>query len=93
MRSNPLSGTSQWLWPPNILLENPPFSEYHFIDANPRRAEQLRRLIGERNDVFIESADCNDVLIQSVIYYLYFASQKPVAANIVDDIFNKYRQR
>ena len=24
---------------------------------------------------------------------LYFASQKPVAANIVDDIFNKYRQR
>ena len=30
---------------------------------------------------------------KSVIYYLYFASQKPVAANIVDDIFNKYRQR
>jgi len=30
---------------------------------------------------------------QSVIYYLYFASQKPVAASIVDDIFKKYRQR
>lgn len=30
---------------------------------------------------------------KSVIYYLYFASQKPVAAGIVDDIFNKYRQR
>ncbi len=29
----------------------------------------------------------------SVIYYLYFASQKPVAAEIVDDIFNKYRER
>ena len=29
----------------------------------------------------------------SVIYYLYFASQKPVAAGIVDDIFNKYRKR
>ena len=26
----------------------------------------------------------------SVIYYLYFASQKPVAAGIVDDIFKKY---
>jgi three-Cys-motif partner protein len=202
---------------------NPPFSEYHFIDADPRRAEQLRRLVGDRDDVFIDSADCNDLLIQkvfprakysdyrralclldpyninlkwevieaagksgsievfltfmimdinrnalrrnrdkavqskidqltclwgdetweaaafdssgnlfgdpekvsneqfeaawrdrlkrkagfkfvsepmpmttktkSVIYYLYFASQKPVAANIVDDIFNKYRQR
>ena len=29
----------------------------------------------------------------SVIYYLYFASQKPVAAGIVEDIFNKYRKR
>jgi three-Cys-motif partner protein len=29
----------------------------------------------------------------SVIYYLYFASQKPVAAGIVDEIFNKYRNR
>jgi three-Cys-motif partner protein len=29
----------------------------------------------------------------SVIYYLYFASQKPVAAGIVDQIFDKYRKR
>ena len=29
----------------------------------------------------------------SVIYYLYFASQKPVAAGIVDDIFKKYGAR
>ena len=45
---------------------NPPFSEYHFIDADPRRAEQLRCLVGDRHDVFIESADCNDLLIQRV---------------------------
>jgi len=29
----------------------------------------------------------------AVIYYLYFASHKPVAANIVEQIFEKYRQR
>lgn len=29
----------------------------------------------------------------AVIYYLYFASQKPVAASIVEDIFRKYRIR
>jgi hypothetical protein len=29
----------------------------------------------------------------SVIYYLYFASQKPVATGIVDDIFKKYRRQ
>lgn len=27
----------------------------------------------------------------AIVYYLYFASQKPVAAKIVRDIFNKYR--
>lgn len=29
----------------------------------------------------------------AVIYYLFFASQKPVAERIVTDIFNKYRGR
>ena len=29
----------------------------------------------------------------AVVYYLYFASQKPVAEEIVRDIFNKYRDR
>jgi three-Cys-motif partner protein len=29
----------------------------------------------------------------AVIYYLFFASQKPVAKKIVTDIFNKYRDK
>ena len=29
----------------------------------------------------------------AVVYYLFFASHKPVAAQIVEDIFNKYRDR
>jgi three-Cys-motif partner protein len=31
--------------------------------------------------------------IGATVYYLYFASQKPVAANIVNHIFDKYRNR
>ena len=27
----------------------------------------------------------------AVVYYLFFASQKPVAQKIIDDIFAKYR--
>ncbi|MBI4482794.1 MAG: hypothetical protein HY652_07885 [Acidobacteria bacterium] len=27
----------------------------------------------------------------AVVYYLFFASHKPVAAHIVEDIFDKYR--
>jgi hypothetical protein len=29
----------------------------------------------------------------SIVYYLYFASPKPVAANIVQGIFKKYSMR
>jgi len=29
----------------------------------------------------------------SIIYYLFFAAHKPVADSIVNDIFNKYRNR
>lgn len=48
------------------LKTNPPFAEYHFIDADPRRAEQLRDLSGDREDVFIYSEDCNAVLLRDV---------------------------
>lgn len=29
----------------------------------------------------------------AVVYFLFFASQKPVAGNIIKDIFNKYSER
>jgi hypothetical protein len=29
----------------------------------------------------------------ATVYYLFFASHKPTAENIVIDIFNRYRQR
>ena len=52
---------------PSIALKTaPPFFEYHFIDADPRRAEQLRELWGVREDVFIYSEDCNAVLLRDV---------------------------
>jgi len=48
------------------LNTNPPFHEYHFIDTEPRRAEQLRKLAGDRPDVFTYSEDCNKVLLREV---------------------------
>jgi hypothetical protein len=29
----------------------------------------------------------------AVVYYLFFASQKPAARDIVNDIFNKYKNK
>ena len=52
---------------PLIALNTvPPFSEYHFIDADRARAEQLREIAGPRKDVHIYSADCNEILLNNV---------------------------
>jgi len=48
------------------LNTHPPFHEYHFIDSEPARAQQLRDLAGPRPDVFIYSEDCNEVLLGRV---------------------------
>ena len=52
--------------------------------------ERLRKKAGFK---FVSKPMPMTTRTKSVIYYLYFASQKPVAANIVEDTFNKYRQR
>jgi three-Cys-motif partner protein len=52
---------------PQIALKtSPPFSEYHFIDADRKRAEQLKGIAGDRKDVYIYSADCNEILLEKV---------------------------
>jgi len=48
------------------LNTEPPFHEYHFIDSEKARSEQLRKLAGPRSDVFTYSEDCNKVLLGSV---------------------------
>jgi three-Cys-motif partner protein len=48
------------------LKTTPPFSEYHFIDSEERRAAQLRKLAGDRKDVFIHCGDCNKILLKEV---------------------------
>jgi len=62
---------------PLIALKTiPPFSEYHFIDSDPLRAEQLRKISGLRDDVHIYSQDCNDVLLNRVFPQAKYADYK-----------------
>ena len=44
----------------------PPFSHYHFIDMDGKRAELLRKLAAGRKDVSVHKGDCNDILLQQV---------------------------
>lgn len=48
------------------LNTRPPFHEYHFIDSDATRAEELRKEAGNRPDVFVYPEDCNTVLLSKV---------------------------
>lgn len=48
------------------LSTQPPFREYHFIDADPTRVDQLRSYTAGRSDVHIYPGDCNEVLLRDV---------------------------
>ena len=52
--------------PLNALLVEPPFKEYHFIDLDGGRADNLRALAGNRKDVQVHEGDCNTILLQKV---------------------------
>lgn len=52
--------------PLNALLVQPPFDEFHFIDADENRTQQLRSLTEGDANVFIYGGDCNKILPDNV---------------------------
>jgi three-Cys-motif partner protein len=52
--------------PLNALAIKPPFKEYHLIDLDGAKVENLRSLVGARADVSIHEGDCNEVLLKTV---------------------------
>src|SRR5262249_54968068 len=56
--------TGEWVAgsPLNALGVQPPFKEFHFIDADGNRAAQLKDVAGNRPEVFTYEDDCNDIL-------------------------------
>ncbi len=52
---------------PLVALETePPFHEYHFVDADPNRVDRLRRQAGKRTNVHIHRGDCNEILTRDI---------------------------
>ncbi len=52
--------------PLNALHITPPFTEFHLIDMDGGRAAGLRELVGDRPEVHVYEADCNQVLVDTV---------------------------
>lgn len=48
------------------LSTQPPFREYHLIDAKTARVNELRQIAGDRRDVHIHLGDCNTILVRDV---------------------------
>jgi three-Cys-motif partner protein len=44
----------------------PPFKEYHFIDLNGLKVDNLRKIFGDRPDIHIHQGDCNEVMLKEV---------------------------
>ena len=62
--------------------------------SNERFAEAFRqRLEWKAGFKFVPTPMPMKTKTNSVIYYLYFASQKEAGRDIVNDIFNKYREK
>jgi three-Cys-motif partner protein len=57
--------------PLNALSIQPPFKEYHFIDLNPSKVENLEKVVEKqygqkRSDIHIYTGDCNAILLKKV---------------------------
>lgn len=60
--------------PLNALSIQPPFKEFHLIDLDRGRVENLRQLVGDRPDVMLYNDDCNRVLVEQVLPRFSFTS-------------------
>jgi three-Cys-motif partner protein len=52
--------------PLNALAVQPPFSEYHLVDLDSAKAENLRSLTAGQSNVHIYDGDCNKVLRKDI---------------------------
>lgn len=52
--------------PINALSADPPFCHYYLVDLDASKTDHLHELIGQRMDVSIFNADCNQVLLNDV---------------------------
>jgi three-Cys-motif partner protein len=52
--------------PLNALSIKPEFDEYHFVELNPERVDNLKALANGRTNVHVHHGNCNQVLLKTV---------------------------
>lgn len=62
--------------PMNALNVSPPFREYHFIDLNSARVDNLQHLAKGHTNVHVYEGDCNEVLLKAIFPTLKFETYR-----------------
>lgn len=61
--------------PLNALRTDPPFREYHLIDADSARTNQLEAYAEGAKNVHVYTGDCNDILLNEVFPKVSYAER------------------
>lgn len=62
---------------PKLALDiKPQFHAYHFVDRDTRKMENLRRLVGKRQDVSLHCGDSNSILVREILPRFEFANYR-----------------
>lgn len=77
----------------------PPFREYHFIDLNGARVENLQRLAQGGQKIFVYEGDCNDILVEKIFPTLKYETYRralclldPYGLNLKWDVISRAGQ-
>ena len=62
--------------PLNALSINPPFKDFHLIDMDSDKAEQLRKLTAGQGNAHIYEGDCNEILLKKVFPQVQYAQYR-----------------
>jgi len=62
--------------PLNALNVTPPFEEYHLVDVNEGRVDELRKQTADRRNVTVYGGDCNQILVSQVFPKIRFNEYK-----------------
>lgn len=70
--------TGEWVpgSPLNALNIRPPFKHYFLIDLAGSRVEQLKKLVGRRDDVSLLRGDCNELLLERVFPQVRYGDRR-----------------
>lgn len=62
--------------PTNALQVRPPFTDYHYIDLDNRKVDELEQLAGDEDNVYLYRGDCNEILMRDIFQMFGYSTYR-----------------